>query len=74
VLPCTHGVIDTLLTFLPECPESFAHHVLRERACRAAWSTIQPGQYNKVGETNSLLESTAWMAESRSMFNRDFTT
>jgi hypothetical protein len=36
--------------------------------------TLSLAVYNRVGETKSLLESTALMAESRSMFNRDFTT
>lgn|SRR5208282_5153367 len=35
---------------------------------------FSPNAYNKVGETKSLLESTALIAENRSRLKRDFTT
>jgi hypothetical protein len=38
------------------------------------WAPLQPSVYKRFGETKSLLESTALMAENRSMLKRDFTT
>jgi hypothetical protein len=35
---------------------------------------LAPAQYIRLGETKSLLDRTAWMAQSRSWLNRDFTT